>query len=404
MQPETRDLTLGFIPLIDAAPLAVAREQGFFETEGLNVRLSREASWANIRDKLCVGSLHGAHMLAPMSLAISLGLNGIRTPLVSSFSLSLNGNAITISNSLREQLKNLNPEALASAHQSVISLKQIIDSRRREGQAPLTFAMVYPYSCHNYLLRYWLAAGGINPDEDVNLVVIPPPQMVSQLAAGRIDGLCVGEPWNQVAAARGYGTILLKGYQIWQNAPEKVLALRADWAQEHPHTHQALLRALLAASRWLADDRHRDETVAMLSQPQYLDLPPEPIAAGLKTGGHVFYRYCANFPWRSQAIWLLSQMIRWGQIGQTLDPEALAASVYRSDWYREACAAADIPCPSVDHKPEGVHVSEWQLESLTLGPDRFLDGREFDPAKMLDYVADADIASIHPALENTRQQ
>lgn len=394
MQPETRDLNLGFIPLIDCAPLAVARELGLFEAEGLNVHLSRQASWANVRDKLCIGELHGAHMLAPMPLAISLGLNGIRTPLISSFSLSLNGNAITISNSLREQLRENNPEALNSAHQSVLSLKQIIDTRHAEGLAPLTFAMVYPYSCHNYLLRYWLAAGGINPDTDVNLIVIPPVQMVSQLAAGRIDGLCVGEPWNQVASSRGHGDILLSGHRIWQNAPEKVLALRADWATEHPKTHLALLRALLQAGAWLANTSNHDEMIAMLGQPEYLDLPAEPIRNGVKTGSHVFHQYSANFPWRSHAIWLLSQMIRWGQINQALPVQTLAENVYQTDIFRQACESLSLPCPDSDMKTEGHHASEWQFGSLTLGADRFIDGVEFDPRQAIDYVQGFDIANI----------
>lgn len=399
MHLETRDLTLGFIPLIDCAALVVAREMGFFAAEGLNVRLSREASWANIRDKLYIGTLQGGHMLGPMPLAITLGLNGIQNPLISSFALNLNGNAITISTSLREQLRQINPEALSSAHQSVLTLKQIIDQRREEGQAPLTFAMVYPYSCHNYLLRYWLTAGGINPDQDVNLVVIPPPQMVSQLAAGRIDGLCVGEPWNQVAASRGHGHILLSGYQIWQNAPEKVLAMRADWAKQNPGTHQALLRALLQATAWLAGDRNRDETIAILSQPEYLDLPAEPVAAGLKTGRHVFHRYCANFPWRSHGIWLLSQMIRWGQINEGLHIQALAEKVYRTDIYRKACASLSLPCPDTDMKPEGIHVSEWRLGALTLGADRFIDGRPFDPCRAVEHSREFEISNMsNPAM------
>src|SRR5688572_11513837 len=190
-------INLGYLPLLDAAPFLLAQELGYFSDAGLNVRLSREASWANIRDKLCAGALHGAQLLAPMIISVNLGLNRVRAALTSSFVLNQNGNTITVSRALRDQLNEINPESLASAHTSVGTLHQLIQQRKARGEAPFTFAVVYPYSCHNYLLRYWLAAGGIHPDQDVNLVVIPPSQMVAQLSSGRIDGFCAGEPWGQ---------------------------------------------------------------------------------------------------------------------------------------------------------------------------------------------------------------
>lgn len=398
MQLETHELTLGFIPLIDCAVLAVAQEQGLFEAEGLNVRLSREVSWSNIRDKLCIGSLQGAHMLAPLPAAVTLGLSNVQTPLITAFSLGLNGNALTISHALREQLLALEPRTMDDPQRALRALKQLMDHRHQEGLAPLTFAMVYPYSCHNYLLRYWLAAGDIDPDQDVNLIVIPPPQMASQLAAGRIDGLCVGEPWNQVATARGHGHVLLNGHQIWQNAPEKVLAVRADWAKQHPRTHQALLRALLQAAVWLADIKNVNELPLLLSRPEYLDLPPDTIASGLMIGNHEFYRYCATFPWRSHATWLLSQMYRWGQISQPLAIRTLAEQIYRTDLYREACIALSLPCPEVEIKPEGGHTTEWRLDNLALGADRFVDGRRFDPARVFDYLMSFERAHINVSL------
>jgi ABC-type nitrate/sulfonate/bicarbonate transport system substrate-binding protein len=238
-------LTLGFLPLLDAAPLLVAQELGLFAAEGLKVNLSREVSWANIRDKLCIGSLQGAQLLAPMAISVSLGLNKVQAPLTTGMVLNRNGNAVTVSTSLQEQLRALNPEALASPHTSVLTLRQLITERMKQGTAALTLATVYPYSCHNYLLRYWLAAGGIHPDHDINMVVIPPEQMVAQLASGRIDGFCVGEPWNQIAAAQGHGKILLNTWDIWHNAPEKVLAVHGDWAARNEETHLALLAALL---------------------------------------------------------------------------------------------------------------------------------------------------------------
>lgn len=393
MSQESRELTIGFIPLLDCAPLVAAGELGYFEEEGLLVHLSREKSWANIRDKLFVGSLQCAHMLAPMTLSVSLGLNRVQVPLVTSFAMNLNGNSITISNSLRDQLRALDPESLNSAHKSVLTLRRVVDQRRDSGLAPLTFAMVYPYSCHNYLLRYWLGAGGINPDADINLVVVPPQQMTGQLAAGRIDGLCVGEPWNQVAVNDGNGFNLLNCHQIWHNAPEKVLAAREDWANRNPDTHKRLLRSLLRASQWLAEPANQNETVAMLGQPQYLNLPGETIAGGLKNGRHVFSAYHANFPWRSHALWLLSQMIRWGQINQALDMCAFAERIYRPGLYREACASLDMPYPAQDYKMEGQHASEWMMDGLTFGSDRFIDGLTFDPDQVTRYAETFEIAN-----------
>lgn len=393
MIAENADVNIGYIPLIDCAPLVVAREAGFFDEEDINVHLSREKSWANIRDKLYVGTLQCAHMLAPMTISVSLGLNRVTVPLVTSFAMNLNGNSITISNSLRDQLCAIDPESLKSAHKSVVTLKMLVDQRKESGLAPLTFAMVYPYSMHNYLLRYWLAAGGINPDSDINLVVIPPQQMTGQLAAGRIDGLCVGEPWNQVAVDDGFGYNLLNCHQIWQNAPEKVLAAREDWAQANPDTHLRLLRSLLKASNWLAEPGNRNETVALLAQPEYLNLPRETIAGGLKNGRHVFHNFHANFPWRSHALWLVSQMIRWGQISQGFDLCEFAERVYRPGLYRDACRGLSIPYPEFDYKSEGQHASEWKQADLTLGSDRFIDGLNFDPGNIISYVENFEITN-----------
>lgn len=394
MTPERRELTLGFIPLLDAATLAVAREQGFFEQEGLNVRLVREVSWSNIRDKLSIGTLDGAHMLAPMPLATTLGASGIQTPMLTAFALSLNGNAVTISNILREQLTALDAAALADPQQTLGMLKQLVVARKREGLAPLTFATVYPFSCHNYLLRYWLAAGGIDPDQDINLIVIPPPQMAGQLAAGRIDGLCVGEPWNQVAASRGYGHILMPGYNIWNNALEKVLAVRADWAEQNPASHQALLRALLRAATWVDNPSNRIELITLLSRPEYLGLPPDTLAKGLETGRHVFHRHAANFPWQSHALWLLSQMYRWGQLNRAMNMKEIAKQVYRTDLYCEAAASLSMPCPVIDCKIEGVNETSWKLDKLELAPNRFFDRREFDPGQLMSYLYGFKIAHI----------
>jgi len=379
-------INIGYIPLLDAAPLLLAQELGFFGDAGLNVQLSREASWANIRDKLYVGSLHGAHLLAPMTISVSLGLNRVKAPLVTSFVMSLNGNAITVSNSLREQLRSVNPEALASASTSVLTLKKLIDQRREQGRSPLTFAVVYPYSCHNYLLRYWLGAGGINPDHDLNIVVIPPAQMVSQLAAGRIDGFCVGEPWNQIAVAQGHGKVLLSTFDIWHNAPEKVFAVHRDWAQANTDANLELISSLLKACQWMEEPANRNDAWAILGQAEYLGFGPEILQNGLQCGKHVFFKNSANHPWPVQGLWLLSQMQRWGHIPGNTKPQELVHSLYRPDLYLEAALHSGQPVPARELRQLGLHTAPWHFDKITLGSDRFIDGLCFHADKYNEYL------------------
>jgi nitrate/nitrite transport system substrate-binding protein len=395
MTKDNMTLTLGFIPLLDAAPLMLAQELGFFAAAGLNVRLSREMSWANIRDKLCVRTLQGAQLLAPMTISVSLGLNRVKAPLLTSFVMNQNGNVITVSGSLCEQLRALDPEATASAHTSVLTLKQLIDRRREAGMAALTFATVYPYSCHNYLLRYWLGAGGISPDHDINLVVIPPAQMVAQLAAGRIDAFCVGEPWNQIAVAQGHGKILLNTWDIWHNAPEKVLAVHRDWANDNPHAHLGLIRALLRSCQWLEESGNRDEALAILTQPHYLGFTPETLQGGLKSGKHVFYRDSANYPWPTHGLWILSQMIRWGQVSPDIDAAALVNAIFKPHTFRQACTLEELPVAEQEPGQIGFHAAPWQFGKVTLGADRFIDGIRFDSAKLADYLRQFEISNLN---------
>ena len=189
---EKRELTLGFIPLTDCAPLVVAKEKGYFEQYGLDVALSKETSWANIRDKVSIGILDGAQMLAGMPIAMSLGICPMAKPMVTALSMDLNGNAITVSNELFNRMQEIDPKGMAERPISARALKRVIEADKAAGQEPLTFAMVFPFSSHNYELRYWMAAAGIDPDKDVRLVVVPPPQMVGNLEKGAIDGYCVG--------------------------------------------------------------------------------------------------------------------------------------------------------------------------------------------------------------------
>jgi nitrate/nitrite transport system substrate-binding protein len=412
---EKTELALGFIPLTDCAPLAIAQEKGFFRRYGLRVRLSREPSWANIRDKICCGILDGAQILAGMPLAASLGAEAFHQPMIAALSLNLNGDAITVSNALYQRMAEIDPATMARRPLRAASLKKVIEADKAEGRPPLRFAMVYPSSSHNYLLRYWLASSGIDPDKDIRLGVVPPPSMTAYLASGRIDGYCVGEPWNSLAVERNVGRVLIASCEIWNNHPEKVFGVTREWAQAHPRTLQATIMALIEACRWLDEPGNRLEAARILAAREYVNAPEAVLAAGLMDrfrygpgeapkslpDFHVFHRYAANFPWLSHAEWILTQMLRWGQLKGQVDVRRAAAAVYRPDLYRRAAAGLGLACPPCDRKVEGLHDQPWLLasstESFTLGPDRFFDGGLFDsvgyaspscaPASMLPQAA-----------------
>ena len=405
---ERTRLTLGFIALNDCAPLVMAREAGFFAAEGLDVTLSREASWAAIRDKVALGLLDGAQMLAGMPIASTLGVGAPPHEMVTALSLGLNGNAITISSALYERMQAADPEAMSARPCSAAALRHVIEADRAAGLAPLTFGMVHPASAHNYQLRYWLAAAGIDPDRDVRLIVVPPARMVANLQAGRLAGYCVGEPWNQMAVRAGLGHAVITGYEIWNNAPEKVLGVTREWAEAYPRTHRALIRALVRTAAWLDGHDNREAAAEAIAAPEYVDAPVEVIRRTFtgrfcyRPGAaprpapyfNVFHRHAATFPWRSHAMWFIAEMLRWGQLGEAIDVAATAAGVYRPDIYREAVAPLGIACPDRDHKTEGAHAGPWSITAredgvIEMASDRFLDGRVFDPADLSGHLADA---------------
>lgn len=397
---ETRSVTLGFIPLLDCAPLVIARDKGFFRRHGLDVLLLRERSWASLRDRVALGMLDGGQMLQAIPLAATAGLGGLKVPMVTACVLNLGGNGITVSTELWGQMRAIDARADASALVAATTLAAIAAQRHATRAAPLTFAITFPYSSHNYELRLWLAAGGLDADRDVRLVVVPPQQMLSHLTAGRIDGYCVGAPWNSMAAVQGVGRVVATKSDIWENAPEKVLGVTRDWAERHPNTHRALLRALIEACMWLDEPRHRDEAATLLAQPGIVNAPAALIAALLAGRLFVefdaaprllpdfiaFHRYAANFPWRSHCLWTLAEMRRAGQIGAEVDLRAIAAQVVAADTYRAAAAELGLPAPTIDDKTEGTHDLGWSLRQATrpiaMGPDRLLGGRIFDPSKL----------------------
>lgn len=419
-QPEKTEIQLGFIPLTDCAPLVIAKEKGFFEEQGLNVELSRENSWANIRDKVSLGMLDGAQMLAPMPLAsVAAGSKG--EPMVASMSLDLGGNGITVSNALYSQMQETG-EALDSPSSCGSALKKVVEKLQQEGKKKLSFATVFPHSSHNYLLRYWLASAGIDPDQDIELTVVPPAQMVNYLQVEVISGFCVGEPWNTLAVSQGLGHSLSSTYEIWNNHPEKVFAVTRQWAQTNPASHQSLLKALLKSCEWLEKTENRKEACEILSQGRYVNAPAD-ILEGSMLGSFKtspdkepvqlpdfinFNKYQANFPWRSHAIWFLSQMVRWGQVEKPIDFQKVANETYLPELYREAAKALDIETPSVDFKTEGAHEGSWTLEAdnrqFEMGPDQFFDGASFNPKEPVAYLNSQKVAHLLFDLEKLKAE
>jgi two-component system, oxyanion-binding sensor len=357
-------INVGFIPLLDCACIVAAVEQGFARAAGLDVALVRETSWANIRDRLIVGQFDAAHLLGPMAVASTLGIGHVRVPLIAPFALGLGGNAITVSTSLWQQMSREGATLGGNARMLGTALARVVVARTKD--EPLTFGMVYPFSCHNYELRYWLAAVGIDPDRDVRLVVIPPPFLVDAMRAGQIDGFCVGEPWNSVAVDAGVGTIVTPTTAIWPHSPEKVLGCRASWAEENASKLDALIRALHRASLWCEDPANHADLAHMLAAPRYIDAPAEllqaalanrlPLAAGAAPSSlpdfYVAARHAATFPWVSHAMWFYEQMVRWGQVEAARSHAPAVRGTYRPDIYRRALAALRLDLPANDVKPE----------------------------------------------------
>ncbi|USP07744.1 ABC transporter substrate-binding protein [Vibrio sp. LQ2] len=368
-EPELEDLKFGFIKLTDMAPLAVAYEKGFFEDEGLYVTLEAQANWKVLLDRVIDGELDGAHMLAGQPLGATIGI-GTKAEVITAFSMDLNGNAITVSNDTWEQMKPfLSKESDGKIVHPIKAdaLKPVVQQYRDQGK-PFNMGMVFPVSTHNYELRYWLAAGGINPGyyapqsgdnsgqlkADVLLSVTPPPQMPATMEAGTIKGYCVGEPWNQQAVFKGIGVPVVTDYEIWKNNPEKVFGVSKEWAEKYPNTHIRVVKALIRAAHWLDENNNanRSEAVAMLSKSQYVGADKEVIANSM-TGTfeyekgdkrevpdfNVFFRHNATYPYYSDAIWYLTQMRRWGQIADAKSDDwymNIAKEVYRPDIYQQA--------------------------------------------------------------------
>ncbi len=413
--PEKEDLKFGFIKLTDMAPLAIAYEKGYFEDEGLYVTLEAQANWKVLLDGVIDGQLDGAHMLAGQPLAATIGF-GTKAHIVTPFSMDLNGNGITVSNEVWEQMKPLIPKQEDGRPVHPIKadyLKPVVAKYRDEGKS-FKMGMVFPVSTHNYELRYWLAAGGLNtgyyaPEKgdisgtlqaDVQLSVTPPPQMPATLEAGTIYGYCVGEPWNQQAVFKGIGVPVITDYEIWKDNPEKVFGMTEAFTQKYPNTTARVVKALLRAAKWLDEDnnKNRPEAVKYLSQPNYVGADYNVIANSM-TGTfeyekgdkrevpdfNVFFRYFATYPYYSDAVWYLTQMRRWGQIAQ-YKPDSwyidTAKSVYRPDIYAKAAKAL-----IAEGKMSAADFPDFATEDGFREPQsEFIDGITFDGTKPNAYL------------------
>jgi nitrate/nitrite transport system substrate-binding protein len=407
---EKPEIKLGFIKLTDMAPLAIAYEKGFFEDEGLYVTLEPQANWKVLLDRVITGELDGAHMLAGQPLGAAIGF-GTKADIVTAFSMDLNGNGITVSNEVWAMMKpNLPMEDGKPQHPIKAEyLKPVIEKFRAEGK-PFKMAMVFPVSTHNYELRYWLAAGGVNPgyysssditgqiQADVLLSVTPPPQMPATLEAGTIHGYSVGEPWNQQAVAKGIGIPVITDDEIWKNNPEKVFGVTAEWAEANPNTHLALVRALIRAGMWLDENNgaNRAEAVGILSRSDYVGAD-EQVLANSMTGTfeyekgdkrpapdfNIFFRHFATYPYYSDAVWYLSQMRRWGQINEAKDDvwfHETAKKVYRPDIYLKAARSL------VDDGLAKEADFPWDTDGYRVPQSEFIDGVTYDGRKPNDYL------------------
>lgn len=419
---EKDTLKFGFIKLTDCAPLVIAKEKGFFKDEGLSVVVKAQSNWKILLDSVISGELDGAHMLSGQPIAATIGI-GTQADLVTAYTLDLNGNGITVSNSVWESMQDAEPALKTDTPTHPISaapLKPLVQEKLDVGER-LKLGMVFPVSTHNYEIRYWLAAAGIHPglyttadvagvtDGDVELSVTPPPMMPTTLESGNISGYCVGEPWNQQAVAMGIGVPVTTNYDVWKNNPEKVFGVTRKWADENPQTHLAVVKALIRAGMWLdqtVDGKlvNRDEACRLLSRPDYVGADFDVLKNSM--GGtfvfqktdvrempefNVFAKYYCAYPWYSDGVWFLTQMRRWGQI-----PAAKPAS-----WYKEQ--AEKIYLPEVYREAAALLVKEGYLTGDEIPPEStsgykaptsdFIDGKLYDGRDPIGYINSFDIGN-----------
>ncbi|KRC82364.1 CmpA/NrtA family ABC transporter substrate-binding protein [Sphingomonas sp. Root241] len=394
-------LSIAFLPLTDSAPLVAACAKGFAEAQGIDLSLVRTTSWATLRDRLVYGQVQAAHMLAPLAIAVNLGLSQHPAAISAPFKLNVNGNALVMTT---EFALALDPDPATRVADPVATAHDFANAIGLYRRKPV-IGVVHRFSSHALMLRYWLAYAGVDPDRDVNMRVLPPSFMVEALRLGEIDGFIAGEPWNSVAVAEGLGEIIATGVNIWRRGVEKVLAMRTDWMEANAETVDRLLVAVSQAAAWCDDPANREELAQLLERPEHVGQPAEWIMTAL-SGRFVlrcgnapveipdfllFHREAAGFPWRSQALWIYSQLVRWGMVKPEAVTERQAADVFRPDIYRRALGGAGLPMPGASMKVEGALTAPLPVGAhrgaLTLGPDRFFDGAVFDPDDIGGYLA-----------------
>ncbi|MEO7248143.1 MAG: CmpA/NrtA family ABC transporter substrate-binding protein [Novosphingobium sp.] len=376
--PEVKGAKLGFIALTDAAPLIVAKELGLFAKYGMpDVIVAKQASWGATRDNLVLGSggggIDGAHLLTPMAYFLTLGVQARATPMSILARLDVNGQGISVDKAYLGAKADLNAG----------KMKGLIEQRKAAGRK-ITMAMTFPGGTHDLWLRYWLAAGGIDPDKDVSLITIPPPQMVANMRADTMDAFCVGEPWNEQLVTQQLGYTAVSTGQIWMNHPEKSFAMRSDWVAAHPNAAVALTTAIIEAQRWADSPANISRLAMMISGRDYLKCPVGDIASRLQgnfnfgDGRHItnapfkmkFFANNASFPYKSHDLWFLTEEQRWGKLPIGLNKTAAIAKVNRSDIWRTAAAKLGVHGPAGDSR----------------GPERFFDGKVFDPGNPAAYL------------------
>jgi nitrate/nitrite transport system substrate-binding protein len=387
--PRRRAATLGYIALTDAAPLIIAKEKGFFEKHGMpDVQVAKQASWGATRDNIVLGSeangIDGAHILTPMPYLFSLGKvtqNNVPTPMYILARLNTNCQGISLSN----EYKDLKVGVDASP------LKAAFEAKKAAGKE-VKAAMTFPGGTHDLWLRYWLAAGGIDPDKDVSTIVVPPPQMVANMKVGNMDTFCVGEPWNEQLANQGVGYTACTSSEIWFEHPEKVLGMRAAWVDKNPNAALALTMATIEAQKWCDEMENKEEMAAILGRRQWFNVPPADIIGRIKGdinygNGRVekgtkylmkFFGNGASYPYKSHDTWFITENIRWGKIDAGTDIKALVDKVNREDVWRSAAKTLGIEAPA----------------GTSRGPETFFDGKVFDPEDPAAYLKSLSITRL----------
>jgi nitrate/nitrite transport system substrate-binding protein len=391
--PEVTKAMLGFIALSDAGPLFVAKDKGLFAKYGMpDVEVAKQASWGTTRDNLVLGSegngIDGAHILTPMPYLISVGKvtqNNQPTPMYILARLNLDSQCISVSNEYADLKLGVD----------TAPFKVALEKKKASGKA-IKAAMTFPGGTHDLWLRYWLAAGGIDPDKDIETIVVPPPQMVANMKVGTMDCFCVGEPWNLQLINQKIGYTAVTTGEIWAKHPEKSLGMRAAWVDKYPKAAQAILMAVMEAQQWADKAENKKELATIMGKRQWMNCPVEDVydrSAGkfdygipgkvVENSPHImkYWRDHASYPFQSHDLWFLTEDIRWGKYDAGFDTKALIAKVNRQDLWKEAAktmgvAAADIPA------------------STSRGKETFFDGKVFDPENPAAYLKSLSIKRV----------